>query len=256
MSDIDARLQQRMAQSTLETIPQTASNKPHGTLPNTPFAASVTAFLLGTCFATGSAMFALGGFGYWWTTYQLGFYLAAWSLFHWAEFAVTAGWNRPKCSIDSFLLNNGTMYHIAHTTAIVEYLVTLYFKPGAKTFAYVSMAGIALTVVGQIVRSTAMVHAATNFSHPVAFKKEAGHVLVSDGIYRWLRHPSYTGFFYWALGTQLVLQNSISFVGFAVVLWRFFYFRIRAEEKALVSFFGDDYVLYRKKVGTLIPCIP
>lgn len=25
------------------------------------------------------------------------------------------------------------------------------------------------------------------------------------------------------------------------------------EEQALVSFFGDDYINYRKKVGTLLP---
>lgn len=44
---------------------------------------------------------------------------------------------------------------------------------------------------------------------------------------RWFRHPSYAGFFYWALGTQLVLQNPISFLGFLIVLWRFFSQRIR-----------------------------
>ena len=49
----------------------------------------------------------------------------------------------------------------------------------------------------------------------------------SDVQYSWFRHPSYTGFFYWALGTQLVLQNPVTFVFFAILLWRFFYYRIR-----------------------------
>ncbi len=43
----------------------------------------------------------------------------------------------------------------------------------------------------------------------------------------WVRHPSYAGFFYWALGTQLLLQNPLSLLFFCVVLWRFFYYRIR-----------------------------
>lgn len=46
-------------------------------------------------------------------------------------------------------------------------------------------------------------------------------------LHSWFRHPSYAGFFYWALGTQLVLQNPISFAMYAVVLWRFFYYRTR-----------------------------
>ena len=51
---------------------------------------------------------------------------------------------------------------------------------------------------------------------------------------RWLRHPSYTGFFYWALGTQLVLQNPVSFVLYSVLLWRFFYYRTRSESQVFL----------------------
>jgi protein-S-isoprenylcysteine O-methyltransferase Ste14 len=40
------------------------------------------------------------------------------------------------------------------------------------------------------------------------------------------RHPSYTGFFYWALSTQLLLGNPISFIGFWFVLSHFFKNRI------------------------------
>jgi len=90
---------------------------------------------------------------------------------------------------------------------------------------------------------------------------------------RWFRHPSYAGFYYWALGTQLILQNPLTFVLFTILLWRFFYYRTRgsfsfsatfvfdtdlalAEEKALVKFFGDDYIRYKRRVGTKIPFVP
>lgn len=46
---------------------------------------------------------------------------------------------------------------------------------------------------------------------------------------RWFRHPSYAGFFYWALGTQLVLQNPISFTIYSILLRRFFFYRIRCK---------------------------
>ncbi|KAI0921821.1 hypothetical protein AcW1_004305 [Taiwanofungus camphoratus] len=257
MDSFEERLRQRTAAKTLETTPLDPSLKPRGAIPNTPLAASTISFLLGAAFALGFLTFTVGGFqNLWWSTYQLGFFVAAWAGFHWGEFAVTAGWNRDKCSVDSFLLENGAHYHIAHGVALLEYLTTLYFKPSMKIYPYISHIGILLVVLGQALRSTAMIHAATNFSHAVALRKLDSHVLVTDGVYAWFRHPSYTGFFYWALGTQLVLQNPISFIGFTIVLWRFFYYRIRAEESSLIRFFGNDYVQYRSRVGTCIPFVP
>ncbi|KDQ64606.1 hypothetical protein JAAARDRAFT_232384 [Jaapia argillacea MUCL 33604] len=250
----EARLRQRTATAPggLDTNPTNPAHKPHGNIPNTPLASSTISFLLGCVFTIGVLIFAIGGLeGHWWATYQLGFFFAAWSAFHWGEFAVTAGWNRPKCSVDSYLLDNGAMYHIANGIGLVEYLITLYFKPSVKAHTLISLLGIAMVIVGQALRSMAMIHASTNFSHSIAFQKLETHQLVTDGVYAWSRHPSYAGFFYWAVGTQLVLQNPVTFVFFVVVLWRFFYYR--TIERALIRFFGDDYVEYRKRVGTKIP---
>ncbi|KAJ8587213.1 ICMT-domain-containing protein [Rhizopogon salebrosus TDB-379] len=252
------RLRQRasaMNSNTLETIP--VNHHPHENIPNTPLAASAISFLLGCIFSLGLMLFLMGGISErWWATYQLGFFLAAWSGFHWGEFAVTAGWNRSKCSVDSFLLDNGVMYHVAHGVALVEYLVTLYSKPSLKGYPYVSMIGLIMVVVGQILRSAAMIQASDNFSHIVAFRKLPSHQLVTRGVYSMSRHPSYAGFLYWALGTQLVLQNPVSSIAYVLVLWRFFSRRIKTEERALVQFFGQDYENYRQRVGTKIPFIP
>ncbi|KIJ70062.1 hypothetical protein HYDPIDRAFT_77727 [Hydnomerulius pinastri MD-312] len=253
----ERRLQEREnMRHPLATIP--TNIQPIGNIPNTPLSVSTISFLLGALFSLGASLFSSGGLASpWWATYQLGFFVAAWSGFHWGEFAVTAGWNLEKCSVDSFLLDNGAMYHVANGIALVEYLITLYFSPSLKAYPCISaIAGILLVFTGQALRTTAMVHASTNFSHAVAFHKRDSHQLVTNGVYAWFRHPSYAGFFYWALGTQMVLQNPISFAGFAVVLWRFFYRRTRAEERALVKFFGKDYEVYRQNVGTKIPFIP
>lgn len=96
----DERVQQRTAaQTPLETISVTQEHR--GRIPNTPLAASTISFLLGIVFCLGMLTFLSGGFDiYWWSTYQLGFFAASWSAFHWGEFAVTAGWNREKCSVD------------------------------------------------------------------------------------------------------------------------------------------------------------
>ncbi|CAK5275606.1 unnamed protein product [Mycena citricolor] len=238
-----------------------------GRIPNTALAASTVSFILGSLFSLGFFTFVAGlsnnglnhtGVWSWWTTPHLAFFAAAWSFFHWDEYAVTVGWNFDKSSVDSFLLENGSLYHIAHSVSIIEYLVTLFFFPGFKSLYPQWLAGIGLVLVlgGQTLRSCAMIHAATNFSHAVAFRKRDDHILVTTGVYAYLRHPSYTGFFWWAVGTQIVLGNPISVVGYMVVMWRFFYYRIKAEERALVVFFGKDYEEYRKRVGTWIPFVP
>ena len=80
-------------------------------IPNTLCAISVISFLLG-----GLCIYSLSVVCHgldsllnpkrrtqidpWWATPQIAFFLAAWSFFHWAEFAVTAGWNLEKCSVD------------------------------------------------------------------------------------------------------------------------------------------------------------
>jgi hypothetical protein len=44
-----------------------------------------------------------------------------------------------------------------------------------------------LVVAGQFLRSVAMIHASTNFSHSVAFRKRETHQLVTDGVYAYVQ---------------------------------------------------------------------
>lgn len=103
-----------------------------------------------------------------------------------------------------------------------------------------------------------MLHAGSNFNHLVQKEKKAGHVLVTGGVYRYLRHPSYFGFFWWGLGTQVVLGNAVCLVGYAVVLWRFFRRRIESTSVFLspksfavaasgVGRWGDDWLIWVQK---------
>ena len=120
-------------------------------------------------------------------------------------------------------------YNIAHVSATVEGLLELYFAPSLKKHTSITFLGLALVVLGQVVRTLAMKHAGSNFSHQVLSRKEEGHVLVKSGIYSYLRHPSYFGYFWWAIGTQLMLGNPACTLGFAGVLWKFFSTRIKRE---------------------------
>ncbi len=194
--------------------------------------------------------------------WRISFFLAALAAYHFLEFWSTAAYNTRATEVGSFLLTaNWPAYAIAHATATVECLVVNLLWPHRSWAPLNSgpilvLAGLVLVLVGQLVRTVAMMQAGPSFNHIVQHRRRNEHVLVTSGIYATLRHPSYFGFFWWALGTQLVLGNLVCFVGYALVLWRFFSTRIKHEEEYLVSFFGDRYVDYRKSVGTKIPLIP
>lgn len=213
--------------------------------------------------------------------WQLPVYGISFSLFHFLEYYTTAVYNPNKVSPTSFLLRNGAMYIFAHSLAVSEALIERYFcgflpsyirltlpvtteaanvsldmsNKNTIIMTCISFFGLVLLVCGQSLRSSAMIHAAANFSHTVVRVRDRTHKLVTTGVYAFSRHPSYSGFFLWALGTQLLLVNPLSFCVFWVLLWKFFKDRIEDEEELLIKFFGNDYIEYKKSVPVRIPFI-
>ncbi|RIB13831.1 Isoprenylcysteine carboxyl methyltransferase family-domain-containing protein [Gigaspora rosea] len=217
---------------------------------HTPQNVTIYSFFLGTVF---SASVFVGWYSK--TFSQLGIFLAALSLFHELEYLFTALFNANILSLDSFLINNGQQYHIAHAAAIIEFLIEAYLFPNHKNIKLFYYIGFLAIVVGQIARSCAMWHAKHNFTHMIQYQKRKDHVLVTTGIYAYLRHPSYFGFYYWAAGTQILLCNPICLIGFLVAMHKFFSDRIREEELLLIKFFGNEYLEYQKKAFIWIPLI-
>ncbi|OGE53380.1 hypothetical protein PENARI_c008G02643 [Penicillium arizonense] len=245
------------------------SNYPNGKMSLSGI--SLRAMLLGTTLGLTSSLTLLLATTHRTPLWRVPFFIAALSLFHFLEFFVTARYNTRYATVSSFLLSsNGWAYNVAHGSAVVECLVSHIFWPGQSRLAWMLsvsepffggevslllVGGFVLLVIGQVVRTIAMAQAGGNFNHHVQSRHQEGHVLVNSGLYRFLRHPSYFGFFWWGLGTQLVLGNVVCFVGYALVLWRFFSSRIKREEAYLISFFGDAYVQYRKDTPVGIPGI-
>ncbi|XXH05009.1 secretory subunit [Hypoxylon texense] len=193
--------------------------------------------------------------------WRLPFFVGALSTFHFLEFWTTAKYNTPVANIGSFLLTaNWPAYAIAHMAASFECAFTKLLFPNRNWAPLYSghillLLGLIMVVVGQFVRSAAMIQAGQSFNHTVQHRKKDSHNLVTTGLYSLMRHPAYFGFFYWGIGTQMVLGNPFCFVAYTIVLWQFFSKRVRHEEALLVRFFGDDYINYKRRVGTLIPFV-
>ncbi|RUP52150.1 farnesyl cysteine-carboxyl methyltransferase, mediates the carboxyl methylation step during C-termin, partial [Jimgerdemannia flammicorona] len=236
---------------------------------NSPQNISVYAFLLGSAFGA-----SLTHAFYDRATPQLSIFLAALAIFHVLEYIATALFNPQKLTLGSYLINHSDGYNAAHAAALIEFITERYFFPEWKTFGIINFIGFSIVVIGQSARTLAMFHAKTNFSHYIVQRKEHDHFLVTTGIYRIssvtyhptlnrleparsiMRHPSYFGFYWWALGSQVMLLNPICFIGFLRALHRFFTNRIRYEESTLIRFFGAEYEAYKQRTRTFIPFIP
>ena len=207
------------------------------------------AFFLGNAAVTGfffAAQLAYHGSHLW----RPFLFLGTLSVFHFLEFYTTAAYNTPDARIGSFLLTNGAQYRIAHTVAFVETIVTSYFFPEWQSKIHSPMAilaGIITVLVGQVVRSTAMAQAGTNFNHQVQSKKNEGHELVTRGLYAYFRHPSYFGFFWWGIGTQAMIGNTVCTLGYAGVLWYFFMKRINRTHSFAISTYTTRADLHRRR---------
>ncbi|KAF5281237.1 hypothetical protein FQA39_LY05123 [Lamprigera yunnana] len=115
--------------------------------------------------------------------------------------------------------------------------------------------GLVICIIGEVLRKVAMLTANSNFNHLVQCEKSDDHVLVTHGVYSWFRHPSYVGWFYWSIGTQIILINPLCVVAYAIASWYFFKERITIEEIMLLNFFGQQYCDYQENVRTGLPFI-
>lgn len=185
----------------------------------------------------------------------LGLYTLLIPLYHMLEYLCVALYNPNRVSMESFMFNpdDDNNYYKAMLISIIEYVVGCWLFPNWKAPGLLTVCGLLMAVAGQCIRTLAMITAKTSFNHFIAKRRENDHQLITHGIYRYERHPSYVGFFCWAVGLQLMLKNFISLLAFIAVLGYFFCRRTRYEEDTLVKIFGTQYDTYRKQTPTLIP---
>jgi len=112
--------------------------------------------------------------------------------------------------------------------------------------------GVALFAVGGALRIWPVFVLRHRFSGLVAIQQE--HTLVTNGIYRVIRHPSYLGLLINSLGWSLAFRSGLG-VLLTVLLIPPLLARINAEENLLHSHFGDEYNAYRSHTWRLIPWI-
>ncbi len=110
--------------------------------------------------------------------------------------------------------------------------------------------GVALFVAGGVLRLWPVFTLGRQFSGLVAI--QPGHKLVTTGVYRIIRNPSYLGLLVNALGWGLVFRSGIG-VLLALLNIPPLVARIRSEERLLRSHFGKEYDAYCARTSRLLP---
>jgi protein-S-isoprenylcysteine O-methyltransferase Ste14 len=112
--------------------------------------------------------------------------------------------------------------------------------------------GVLLFAVGGALRLWPVFVLGHRFSGLVAI--QPGHQLVTSGVYRVIRHPSYLGLLANALGWALAFRSLVGILLTALMLPPLLA-RIRAEERLLRTQFGREYDAYCSRTARLLPGI-
>jgi protein-S-isoprenylcysteine O-methyltransferase Ste14 len=111
--------------------------------------------------------------------------------------------------------------------------------------------GLALLVTGIVIRFSAIQTLGKYFTSTVVIRND--HRLVRNGIYKYLRHPAYTGALLAHLGLGLSFSNWFSLAFSTIPYLAAAFYRMHVEDQVLREAFGDEYLSYAASTKRLIP---
>lgn len=128
---------------------------------------------------------------------------------------------------------------------ILSVLIPLFDPPPA-----IWLAGLFLIVVGILIHAWSR-WVRKEMASSWAMSQE--HVLITNGPYRWVRHPSYTSYAISFMGLFLLIPSVVT----TVMLFGIpaYYSIAKREEEMLLDQFGDEYREYMKRTGRMTPRI-
>ncbi|RKP46507.1 methyltransferase family protein [Trinickia fusca] len=115
---------------------------------------------------------------------------------------------------------------------------------------HIRWVGVVLFIAGGALRIWPVFVLGYRFSGLVAI--QPGHTLVTSGVYRFVRNPSYLGLLVNSLGWALAFRSVVGVLLTAITLLPLIA-RMRSEEALLRAQFGDEYDAYYARTWRLIP---
>ncbi len=139
---------------------------------------------------------------------------------------------------------------VANTSGIV---IASFLSRPISNLILLPYFGLFLMIAGMIFRFISIWSLGKMFTVDVTIRDK--HMIKKDGLYKLIRHPSYSGALVTFVGFGISLNNWISLIIICVPVAMAFLHRIKIEERLLIDQFGLDYINYMKKTYRLIPWI-
>jgi protein-S-isoprenylcysteine O-methyltransferase len=117
----------------------------------------------------------------------------------------------------------------------------------------VEVIALCLLSGGLIIRWVSIVSLGKMFTVDVAIQED--HRLIQAGMYKFVRHPSYTGLLIEFLGLSVYFGTWICLAVVMVPIIGALLYRIHCEERLLAEEFGEVYQNYRARTKAIIPGI-
>jgi len=136
-------------------------------------------------------------------------------------------------------------------------ITTGFFKAKYSDWAPVNyilaVSGILAYISGLAIRWLCIMQLKQRFTVDVAINRQ--HILETEGLYKYLRHPSYLGLLLIIVGLALAMNSIISFIIVVFPVLLALNYRIRIEEKLLEREFGKEYINYSSTRKRIIPFV-
>ena len=114
---------------------------------------------------------------------------------------------------------------------------------------WLQLIGLFLSVAGIIISLASVLALNKNLSAFPTPKQSAK--LIQSGIYKYIRHPIYSGILFFTFGFSMYSENTLRFLIFFMLLI-LFRFKAVYEEKLLQDKFSN-YAAYKKTTGMFLP---
>ena len=111
-------------------------------------------------------------------------------------------------------------------------------------------AQFAFTVVGQIFVAVGAVLAIVGWRQIHRAVKE--NRMATDGLYGWIRHPQYTGFFLFLTGSMINWPTLVTMMTLPLLCWVYWRLALKEEQDAIETF-GESYRSYMRHTGRFLP---
>ncbi len=133
------------------------------------------------------------------------------------------------------------------------FLLAIFFvdftNSSTNEITFLKYPGLVISISGFLIILIAILQLNKNLT-PFPTPIEKGN-LIRTGLYKYVRHPIYTGIFLAALGMGL-FNTSLWQISIATILLILFYFKSNYEEAMLIEKY-KDYKVYKKTTGRFFP---